>query len=336
MNIRWWVLCLLTVAGCVAEVAPVEELYDEQPPQAQAAGLAEATDVTELQEAPPTAELMRAGAEPLQLEVPPEVSHSLWVEPRGGVAVSAEALVVGTDDRSRVADTTVAPYSTIAMLLVSFPSGGTGLCTGSVVGRDAVLTAGHCVYNAARGGWARSIRVIPGSYPGGNGLPAEPFGSTSGRKLYTPSAYRSGTSFWEREPHDYAVVRTTTFIGNRTGVRGLVAMPSPAPGRAVQLVGYHGDLCKSPPCSASSDAFIMHSSRDQVRKLLSDRLFNHYADSYPGSSGSPLVSDGAERSRIFAVHIAGLKNPKTGAEWNMGVLITSAVLTNVRNWVSAS
>ena len=70
----------------------------------------------------------------------------------------------------------------------------------------------------------------------------------------------------------------------------------------------------------------MHQSKDTIRELLpvdakSFTLFNHYADSNGGASGSPLVSDGAFADTIFAVHIAGFRDINANS-WNMGVLLT--------------
>jgi glutamyl endopeptidase len=327
MNPHWLrSAALLLLSGCALPTGAHEEHpLSDAPYDDEVVEPLEPADEALLDEAPPTDVLMARGVEPLRVDIPADISRSIVVEKK----------VIGADNRKPIADTKVKPYSTIATLLISFPgTKATGLCTGSMIGADAVLTAGHCVYNAKYGGFASNIRVIPGTYPNASGKPAEPFGSTSGRKLYVPSAYRSATSFWQREPHDYAVVRIHAALGTKTGVRTVTTMATPKVGRFVRLTGYHGDLCKAPPCTPTGDAFIMHTSTDQIRQLFTG-VFNHYADSFGGSSGAPLTSDGVDAGKIFAVHVAGLANPSTGAEWNMGVLITKTAYTNIQTWRTA-
>lgn len=249
-----------------------------------------------------------------------------------------EKKLVGSDDRVRIADTRVAPYSTIATLLVTFPAAAKpGLCTGSLIASDAVLTAAHCVYNAKLGGWAKSIRVVPGAYPNAAGVTQAPFGSASALRGFAPDAYRAATTFWAREPYDYAVVRIGAGLKNAPGTRAFGVMTSPKVNRAITLAGYHGDKCAAPPCSPSASSFIMHKSKDTIRELLPKgaakaTLFNHYADSNGGASGAPIVADADFANTIFAVHIAGFRDINADS-WNMGVLLSATAVANIKSWM---
>jgi len=74
--------------------------------------------------------------------------------------------VIPPDDRVRIEDTTVYPYSSICKLIIYAPNGyvyvGTGFLVGSADGHGYhVLTAGHCVYGPDMGGWAVAIEVVP-------------------------------------------------------------------------------------------------------------------------------------------------------------------------------
>jgi V8-like Glu-specific endopeptidase len=276
------------------------------------------------EEAEPLEDLMAQAPIPLGVELP----EDLIIEKK----------IVGTDDRKRVANTRTKPYSTIATLIVQFPDGSRpGLCTGSLIASDAVLTAAHCVYSFKNGGWARSIRVIPGAFPNTAGVLQAPFGSASARRGFVPNAYQDASTFWAREPHDYGVVRIGAGLHGAPGVRAFGVMSSPRVGRAVTLAGYHGDKCAGTArCSPSSSSFVMHQSKDTIRELLpaqakSFTLFNHYADSNGGASGAPLISDGAFADTIFAVHVAGFRDINANT-WNMGVLLTPAAVTNIKSW----
>jgi putative chitinase len=277
-----------------------------------------------LEEAPPLDELMALEPQGLGVELPDD----LLIEKK----------IVGADGRWPVAKTTVKPYSTIATLIISFPKAATpGMCTGSMIAADAVLTAAHCVYNASKGGWASSMRVIPAAYAGADGKTVRPYGSASALRAFAPPEYRNASDFWGREPYDYAVVRVGKGITGLPGVRAYASMAAPTVGMPVTLVGYHGDKCAgATKCQAALSSYIMHISSDTIREVLeadpAPRVFNHYADSKPGASGSPLVSNGAFANTIFAVHVAGLRD-MDGATWNMGVLLTPAAVANIKSWV---
>jgi V8-like Glu-specific endopeptidase len=61
--------------------------------------------------------------------------------------------------------TTSFPFRAVVGLLIKFPltpSNKAHSCTGSLIGGKHVLTAGHCVFKSSEGGWATSIRAMPG------------------------------------------------------------------------------------------------------------------------------------------------------------------------------
>src|SRR5687768_18573302 len=64
------------------------------------------------------------------------------------------------------------PYSGVVYVEATFPNGAAYRGSGALVGANDVITAAHVVYNAAAGGAATSIRVIPGSDKG-----SQPFGA---------------------------------------------------------------------------------------------------------------------------------------------------------------
>jgi len=279
----------------------------------------------EMQEAPPLEELM--AREPIALGV--ELPEELLIAKK----------IVGADNRKRVTNTKVKPYSTIASLIVTFPSAPSrpGLCTGSLIAADAVLTAAHCVYDVKQGGWASSMRVVPGAFPNSAGKTQLPYGSASAVRSFAPAEYRATGSFWQKEPFDYAVVRIGTGLAKAPGIRAFGVLSGPRVSRPITLVGYHVDKCaNASPCVPGKSGFIMHKSSDMIRELLpagaaSYTLFNHYADSIAGASGSPIVSDGTFANTIFALHVAGFRNDSS-TSWNMGVLLTKSAVTNIKSW----
>jgi V8-like Glu-specific endopeptidase len=276
----------------------------------------------------PLSELWQGSVHAPGVELPEKALTSSISAPDG----SDDRTIVGTDDRKPVADTRVHPFSTIVALFPKFPGESEPrLCTGSVIGPSAVLTAAHCVYDADAGGYAESTRVVPATYPRADTTPALPFGTTYGIRAFVPSAYRSATEITARRAADYAVLRLRHRIGDKTGIRKVGAMPDLAVGRPVLLTGYHDDkwVAADPQASWPAAGVVMQTSRDRVRNVY-DGLINHYADSHPGASGSPLVSDGAFADTVFAVHIAGPHD--RGNPYNIGVVIDEAKLTQIRTW----
>ena len=55
--------------------------------------------------------------------------------------------VIGRDDRIRVTNTTLYPYRAIVHLVIQFNGQEVYGCTGALISKDTVFTAGHCVYN---------------------------------------------------------------------------------------------------------------------------------------------------------------------------------------------
>ncbi|MBZ0116525.1 MAG: trypsin-like peptidase domain-containing protein, partial [Sandaracinaceae bacterium] len=91
-----------------------------------------------------------------------EVGHA-----RNGLEIvsSGEAtmeLVHGADDREPVTPTTAFPWRAICALSITRADGTPGIGTGFLIAPRTIVTAGHCVYSAGRGGWARSVEVVPG------------------------------------------------------------------------------------------------------------------------------------------------------------------------------
>ncbi len=87
---------------------------------------------------------------------------------------------LGVDDRQRIMDTRTAPWNTIGYLSVTYPNGQSFRCTATLVSPYVVLTAGHCVHNKNRGGYASQVRFYPAQYQNnvGDNAPIRPYGKS--------------------------------------------------------------------------------------------------------------------------------------------------------------
>ncbi|MET1138381.1 trypsin-like serine protease, partial [Bacillus subtilis] len=92
--------------------------------------------------------------------------------------------VIGSDDRTRVTNTTAYPYRAIVHI-----SSSIGSCTGWMIGPKTVATAGHCIYDTSSGSFAGTATVSPGR----NGT-SYPYGSVKSTRYFIPSGWRSGNT----------------------------------------------------------------------------------------------------------------------------------------------
>src|SRR6266542_2412050 len=92
---------------------------------------------------------------------------------RPPVVEAALEFVSDPDDRQQVTDTTAFPYRCICFLIITAADGTLWQGTGWFASPRLVVTAGHDVFSARQGGWAKQIEVFPAC--NGNDTP---FGSS--------------------------------------------------------------------------------------------------------------------------------------------------------------
>lgn len=94
--------------------------------------------------------------------------------------------VIGEDERIRIRDTTTYPLSAVAYLELFDAAGNiVALCSGTFIGPDALLTAGHCLWDAGNQRWnAQRIRVVPAKDED-----FEPYGSEFATDWWVPDGF---------------------------------------------------------------------------------------------------------------------------------------------------
>ena len=217
--------------------------------------------------------------------------------------------VHGQDDRVRVHATTAYPWRTICKLEITAANGRRFGCSGAMIGPRTVLTNGHCVYMHDHGGWARSIRVIPGK----NGS-AEPFGSAT-------SSFYWSVEGWTRDRssnYDYAVIvlPSNNKLGNVVGWMGLANLSFfSLLGLRVNNSGYPGDKPYGTQWWNANNILAVTARRVYYR-----------IDTYFGQSGSPDWRFKDNKRHIVAVHNTG------GSIMNGGVRLSKPVFDNLVKW----
>nr|MBO1341742.1 trypsin-like serine protease [Enterococcus sp. 665A] len=203
----------------------------------------------------------------------PAIKGTESVEPR---------VIFYPDQRIKVNNTQIFPYSAIVYIRSTFPNGGVIQGSGSMIGKDSVLTAGHCIFDKSKGGWATSVEVSPGK-DGSN----QPYGTAQSIRLSTTEGWKNSTGTYSNE-HDIGLIRLNQNIGTVTGNFGMNA--SVALGTRITLSGYHGDKNG-----------VMY-TQSGYPKTINGASISHQLDTTPGASGSAVYNDSQQ---IVAVHAGG-------------------------------
>jgi glutamyl endopeptidase len=172
--------------------------------------------------------------------------------------------VIGPDGRVQESIPATAPWGAIAHLETN--KGG---CTGFMLSRDVLVTAGHCVHWG--GSWVTSYTVTPGRT--GN---SKPFGTCSGgiNDVWTTANWINGYP----SDHDYGLVKLTCDVGNSTGWFGWwYHTGENLVNQTFYVEGYPGD---KPYGTMWWDA-------DTSYTQTANKLW-YWVDTFGGQSGSPV------------------------------------------------
>jgi glutamyl endopeptidase len=222
-------------------------------------------------------------------------------------------VVVGSDDRVRIRETTRFPWRVICALRIYSAAGDQYVGTGWLAGPRTVITAGHCVYLDAMGGWADRVEISPAR----NGRD-RPFSSIASSEF---QSVRGWTIEGKRE-HDYAaIILPADQAVPEVGHFGYAVYDGSS------LVGSYLNLSGYP---ADKDEGTQWWSARSTRKVDAARIW-YDVDTAAGQSGAPVWRLDARTARrvVVAIHTNGAQ---TG---NSATRITDQVFANIERWVAA-
>lgn len=210
--------------------------------------------------------------------------------------------VIGDDDRRKIHDTTKFPSSAVVHLDIYWKNGEYSRGTGFMVNKTQAVTAGHCLYNASNGGFAKSITLSAGE----NGS-KYPFGSTWTKKMYIGGFSLSTTSDW-------GVIDIGGAFDKFPGYFGVTYTTKNLNSTHVTTRGYPGEYAK---LMYTSSGYI--NLDDNKGKLL------FQFDITKGQSGSPLY-----KSNHSVIGIATSEISKNGIYVNnIGTKITEPLFLKI-------
>lgn len=231
-----------------------------------------------------------------------------------------EMMPYASGSMDRITDTFVSPYKQICRLKFnsSDGSGGVHYGTGTLIGKNILLTCSHCVFDDENNNqkylnWT--------AYPGYNGNQYLQ-GKSGWKRVYSSGKWMENHSY----EYDWAICILESDLGTNLGWLGLQSygQNSHMFNVPVKVVGYPGDTTYG----FNMNANYQYETGDKIITAY-DRYFNYSGWTLGGFSGGPIRRSD---DRIVGVHF-GISNA-TGDP--IGVRITQDMIDLVNNLHSQS
>lgn len=230
-----------------------------------------------------------------------------------GLGSASQALIWGTDDRWKIEDTIAFPWRTKVRLFVKWPNiEEPRVCSGSLIGPKSILTAGHCVYRSANGGWASWVRAVPAldrTYM--------PFADAGAARFNSVSNWTVD----EDLDFDYALITLDRRVGEATGWTGLCSITDSSwENRLFDIGGYPDDKSGGTELWVASGIVLDYNSTN----------IYHNASTVSGMSGAGMDPWGLTSAYTCAVHSG------SNSQYNRATRITNARFSRINGWISAN
>nr|WP_106780860.1 trypsin-like serine protease [Lysinibacillus timonensis] len=199
-------------------------------------------------------------------------------------------LVIGPDNRTRVADTTAYPFRTIGYLSLLFEDNTGASCTGTLIGTNKVLTNAHCTFNNRTGSPLVAALFIPGV---GNNTAY--YGGYAVTNVFVPESYDNDVA------NDYSVFildkNNNMDAGERVGYLSIKRISSLL-NQEIGIFGYPGDLINTNP----DFGIHQYGMRGNVFEETTN-VARYHIDTAGGQSGSALLN---ESNQVVGIHSSGI------------------------------
>ncbi len=209
--------------------------------------------------------------------------------------------VFGSDDRKSSSDSRVAAIE-------AYYSDGS-YCTGTafLVGKNVLLTAGHCLYKPEKG-YVKKVKVyMSGKYPNKKAAYESTNVYVSGDyKKKIDESYRihgkDGYYGYGATDYDWGIIKTNKNIVNNDDYFDLSKSIDKTD--TLTLTGFPGDKNYQKNNETYYPQYTQSAKYEKIIKSVSDRYVGHEFDTKPGSSGSPIYKKVNGRDCVVGINVS--------------------------------
>lgn len=177
---------------------------------------------------------------------------------------------------------TVYPWRTVGKIFFT-KAGLNYVCSGSVIKRNVISTAGHCVYDGSAGGFVTNFIFVPGYHVSG-GVAMRPYGTWYARQLRTTGSWANNAAFCQ----DYAFAvmwdNSGAALGDVVGILGW-SINNDAPNTIWTSLGYP----QAAPHDGTQNFYSTSGFAGSANPGCTPNTIGLYTSATPGSSGGPWV-----------------------------------------------
>ncbi|MBL1211091.1 Calx-beta domain-containing protein, partial [Geminocystis sp. GBBB08] len=204
-----------------------------------------------------------------------------------------EGIIFGSDGRTRIINTTSFPFSSVGLITITMPNGGTITASGAMISPFHFLTAGHVITDDTPDSTDGNQQQITDGFieislgaTGAlrNGMPAsQPYGRVGTQWLRTFNGWFNDRNFdW-----DIGLITLDRNVGDHTGWFGYGWNNNFADNTLVNNAGYPGDLRDSDGDGVSDNLDMIYQS-GLITSTTTNLLLSTDLDNVQGNSGGPV------------------------------------------------